>query len=83
MSFAFFVETHLLGNTKLSFLVLWIKVTGLQAKGLIFLLIFALFVENHLPVDAKLSFLVLWFKSYRPCRQRVLLYLDSLLKITY
>ena len=48
MIFAFFVENHLLGITKLSFLVLWFKLQALQGKGLIFLLLFAFFVENHL-----------------------------------
>ena len=56
INFAFFVENHLLGNTKLSFLDLW----ALQAKGLIFLLMFAFFVENHLLGNTKLSFLDLW-----------------------
>ena len=31
--FEFFVENHLLGNAKLSFLVLWFKSTGLAGKG--------------------------------------------------
>ena len=33
MIFTFFVKNHLLGNIKLSFLVLWLRVTGLARKG--------------------------------------------------
>ena len=67
MIFTFFVENHLLGNAKLSFLVLWFKT--LQAKDLISLIIFAFFVEHHLLGNTKLSCLVLWIKGYRPCRE--------------
>ena len=89
MIFTFFLENHLLGNTKTEFLSLTealVCALILQGKGLTFLLIFAFFVENHLLGNTKLSSLVFWFKSYRPCRQRALyfsLFLDSLLKITY
>ena len=90
MIFTFFVESHLLGNTKLSFLVLWFKsYRPCRERALHFLhfsLFFAFFVENRLLGNTKLSFLVLWFKSYGPCRQRALyfsLFLDSLLKVTY
>ena len=54
--FAFFVENHLLGNTKLSSLVYGLRVTSSQAKGLIFLIIFLFFVENHLLENTKLSY---------------------------
>ena len=46
--FGFFVEKHLLVNTKLRFLRLTVEeLQALQAKGLIFLIIFGFFVKNH------------------------------------
>ena len=74
MIFTFFVENHLLGNTKLSFLVLWFK-SYWPCKEMT--LHFTLFLHSLLKItfelgNTKLSSLVLWFKNYRPCRQRAL-----------
>ena len=73
MIFAFFVENHLLGNTKLSILVqLFKNYRPCRQRTLHFSLFFAFFVENHLLGNTNLRFLVLWFQSYWPCRQRTL-----------
>ena len=65
MIFTFFVESDVLGNTKLSFLVLWIKsYRPCRQRALYFSLFFGFFVENRLLENTKLSFLVSWFKSY-------------------
>ena len=54
-----FVGNHLLGNTKLSFLILFKSYRPCREKALHFSLFFAFFVENHLLWNTKPGFLVL------------------------